>query len=1572
WSVTDGPNVGSINVSDDNLEVTSGTTPGIYEITFNLTNTNIGPDCPLTSNFSFEIIEEPFADITPIGQACNEDTGTDPDFLDLDDFNPNGASGTWSTVESGIVIDADNIVDFRDSEVKDYAFTFTTITATSPCSDQSYSLTITVNDCKCPSVEIGALDNICLEPTIIDLTTIKVSTEDGFWSVTDGPNVGSINVSDDNLEVTSGTTPGIYEITFNLTDTNIGPDCDQSSSTTIEILEEPSADIIPFGNACNIYTGTDPDNIDLDIFNPQNASGVWSSEDMTIDADNVVNFLNLDVQDYTFTFITNTAQLPCQDQAYTTIVTVNDCSCPSVEILPIDNQCIEDNLFDLNNYKVTSEDGTWSIANGPDVSSLDLSGDQLSILENSVPGIYTIQFTLDDQDIGPLCELSSEFQFELIEKPSANILTQAVACNENTGAEPDFVDLDDLNPDGAPGTWESVDASLIIDSDNIVSFAGIDVESYEFIFTTDSAVAPCEEVSYTASIAVKDCACPAILVEAPGNFCQEDNMFNLDELIIDADPGVWSIIGGFGDVPTIQNQMLIISETTSIGDYMLMYSLSDTNVPANCLLEVEVPFSLFQTPEADITAGAEVCDNYIGSLETTLDLNTLYNSGSTGVWTSTDGSITIDSDNIVDFTDAAPGDYEFVYTTNTAMEPCEDVAYSSMITVNECDCPILMIDPIDDLCNTENIIDLTSYLTASQSGTWTLNSSNGGIMPTLFNQSQIIIDETTAPGEYELVFEFDDINFPSLCTVSESIIFTIIEQPEAQIITGALACNVDASIIASDVIDLDDMFSGGSSGNWETGASITINADNTVSFNGESPGDYLFIYKTDSAIFPCVEQEYELIITVEDCACPILAFSSVPELCNDEIEIDLSSFLLTQVGDGTWAQTDGPSTSGFSGGTVFEIMDMPAGDYEFEFTLDEAVPAGCDQSDLVIVTLNQSPQLTVEDAITVCNQNSSLAPLCIDLNALMSGDDGSWVAPPSYTNDFSDVSNVCFDDFEEGLKFLFSYTTNSAVAPCINKTESIEVTVMDCSCPNIEVEDPSPLCSIGDMINLSDLETPNTVDGSWSYVSGPENVNLGNTEVFDATNVTSGNYIFMFTPNNTPEPLCPQASQINVEVITPLNAGFGNTVDYCEKTDLEVTLFNLLDDADQGGQWTEISSVYSTESAFDETNGTFNIVDQVPGTYEFKYEHIGFEPCPDSEAVVTITILANPIADAGLPTIITCSNTDIILGGDNLSKGPRLIYEWTEESGLAIDEPDIAHPTIYQAGTYKVVVTDIIFGCQSEDEVVITEDIGFPTFDTEILPFDCGGQNSGTILVQNSVGGNGDYIYTIDDGQTWTEDAEFSDLPPGSYTITLQDGNGCEATVSGLVINDRINLNLDLGGDVEITYGENYYPLQVQSDALPSEIDSIIWTQDGEVICEGDYDSCSIIEVDPEGVTTFCARVVDINGCEESDCVVIREILEVNVYLANVFTPEISDFNNRFFVQTDENITSVKSFRIFDRWGSQVFEGEEDHLPNDPDFGWDGIWKDGRVRAGVYTYHVVVIDALESEHKFVGSITLLN
>lgn len=1570
WSITDGPDTGSIIINGSTMSINSSTVPGDYELTFTLNSIPAGSNCPEMDNVNFSIFERPNPQITPSGEVCNQDIGIGPDFIDLDDFNLNGASGTWSTMAANIFIDGDNVVDFNNADVQDYTFTFTTNTAQFPCQEVVENIVITLNDCSCPPIGLLTLENLCLEDQSIDLLEIKDTNEDGFWTVSNGPDPASITINGNEMNIEATTVPGDYELTFTLNNIPMGSNCQESEALSFSIFEMPNAEITPTAEACNEDNGSGPDFLDLDDFNINDTDGVWSTtSNLTIDTDNIVDFKGADVQDYTFTFTTNTAEFPCEEFVSTTVVTLNDCTCPSVDIMPLDNVCIEQNSIDLNDLKVTTEPGTWSVTDGPNTGSVTIVGAQLNIEDTSEAGIYTVQFALTQTGIPPNCPTTSDIQFELIAKPTANIIPQATVCNEDNGAEPDFLDLDDLNVNAVNGMWTSVDG-LTIESDNVVRFTGLDVQNYEFIFTTSTAIAPCPEEEISVIITVKDCSCPALALLPADNFCQEDQMFNLDNLINEAEPGTWTIIGGIGNVPTIQSQMLVISDNTEAGDYMLTYTLDDQSGPADCATFSEIPFTINQQPEAVIVDAAEVCNNFIGSLPTELNFDSMFVSGSSGRWVPTDATLTVDN-NRVDFSSAAAGVYEFIYTTETAIEPCEDISYSTFVTVNDCVCPTIELISIDPLCAVDNSIDLNQLLGNSDPGEWTITGLSATTLPELFNQSEVIINESTESGSYILTYSLTQSNIPSLCATSADIIFEVIEQPSADILPSTLACNIDNSPAASDIINLNDIFQSGDSGDWSTNESITINNDNSVSFNGEQPGDYLFVYTTNTAVSPCQDQEYELVITVENCICPPLAFASSPDLCNDDTSIDLNTLLLNGVGAGTWTQIDGPVINGISGNSDFTVNMLPQGEYEFEYTLNETVPVGCDMSDVVSLTINQTPQLDVTPEMTVCNQSSSQAPNCIDLNAFMSGDAGSWVAPPSYTGDFSDVGNVCFDGFAGGAQFLFSYTTNTAIAPCINKTESIQVSVMDCSCPNVDVSDPPALCSSGDMLNLSDLETPSTVPGSWSFISGPENVTIGNTEIFNATDLMSGSYTFQFTPNDMPEAMCPQMSQIDVEVVVPLSAGTGNTVDFCQDTDVQLDLFNLLDNADQGGSWSEVSAVNSVDQAFNSTLGLFDMMGQLPGTYEFKYDHTGFEPCPDAEALITVIILENPIADAGQSMVLTCSDMSFELGGPELSMGPRLIYEWTELSGKAIGDPTAANPRVFEAGTYKVVVTDIIFGCQSEDEVIITEDIGFPTFDTEILPFDCENNAGGVIVVQNSTGGNGDYIYTIDGGQTWTENATFENLRPGEYTITLQDGNGCEATVTGLKINDRINLNLDLGDDVEITYGENYYPLQVQTSALPSEIDSVIWTEDGEIICEGDYDSCSIIEVDPEDVTTYCVRVVDINGCEETDCVVIREILEVNVYIANVFTPTSNDFNNTFFVQTDENIRSVKSMRIFDRWGAQVFEGEAEHLPNDPSHGWDGSWQNVLVEEGVFTYHIVVLDALNAEHSFAGAVTLL-
>ena len=73
---------------------------------------------------------------------------------------------------------------------------------------------------------------------------------------------------------------------------------------------------------------------------------------------------------------------------------------------------------------------------------------------------------------------------------------------------------------------------------------------------------------------------------------------------------------------------------------------------------------------------------------TTLDLDdTFTQDADAGAWSFTDGpsSVSLSSENVVDFDGSANGEYVFTYTTTGAEAPCEDEAVTVTITVSSCD-----------------------------------------------------------------------------------------------------------------------------------------------------------------------------------------------------------------------------------------------------------------------------------------------------------------------------------------------------------------------------------------------------------------------------------------------------------------------------------------------------------------------------------------------------------------------------------------------------------------------------------------------------------------------------------------------------------------------------------------------------------------------------------------------------------------------------------------------------------------------------------------------------------------------
>ncbi len=118
-----------------------------------------------------------------------------------------------------------------------------------------------------------------------------------------------------------------------------------------------------------------------------------------------------------------------------------------------------------------------------------------------------------------------------------------------------------------------------------------------------------------------------------------------------------------------------------------------------------------------------------------------------------------------------------------------------------------------------------------------------------------------------------------------------------------------------------------------------------------------------------------------------------------------------------------------------------------------------------------------------------------------------------------------------------------------------------------------------------------------------------------------------------------------------------------------------------------------------------------------------------------------------------------------------LVYQWSHNFSL-----NSTNPTGLGAGAYSVTATDAT-GCQTVLDMTVSAD-PVPTVSvTGVNPTTCG-QNNGSILVTGS-GGVGALTYTWSPALPNTPNP--TGLASGTYSVTVTDANGCEATETATV-----------------------------------------------------------------------------------------------------------------------------------------------------------------------------------------------
>jgi gliding motility-associated-like protein len=121
---------------------------------------------------------------------------------------------------------------------------------------------------------------------------------------------------------------------------------------------------------------------------------------------------------------------------------------------------------------------------------------------------------------------------------------------------------------------------------------------------------------------------------------------------------------------------------------------------------------------------------------------------------------------------------------------------------------------------------------------------------------------------------------------------------------------------------------------------------------------------------------------------------------------------------------------------------------------------------------------------------------------------------------------------------------------------------------------------------------------------------------------------------------------------------------------------------------------------------------------------------------------------------------------------------------------------------------------------------------------------------------------------------------------------------------------------------------------------------------------------------TYRAEVWNDGGCASTDKVNISVICnDGNVFIPNTFSPNDDGMNDVFYVR-GKGVNSVKSMKIFNRWGELVFEKNQFNA-NDINAGWNGIYRNTKLTPDVYVYIVDVVCSNNTVFTLKGNVTLI-
>ena len=189
------------------------------------------------------------------------------------------------------------------------------------------------------------------------------------------------------------------------------------------------------------------------------------------------------------------------------------------------------------------------------------------------------------------------------------------------------------------------------------------------------------------------------------------------------------------------------------------------------------------------------------------------------------------------------------------------------------------------------------------------------------------------------------------------------------------------------------------------------------------------------------------------------------------------------------------------------------------------------------------------------------------------------------------------------------------------------------------------------------------------------------------------------------------------------------------------------------------------------------------------------------------------------------------------------------------------------------------------------------------------------------------------------------------FLLRAEDEDGCIHIGSVLVdvYNPAVNITISTDPGQEIGIGGTVL-LDVTTTPEIPDTNQIFYELNGERL---EVSGPTVeIEILQEGENTIDVIVIDNNGCEVVETIIINGV-PPDIEMPNAFTPDNDQINDVFrpvITNAEQANALIEEFRIYNRWGEMVYQ----YSPNDQIQGWDGRYEGDLAPPDVYMYQIVL------------------